>query len=200
MSKSTSAFARSRSRSAGSSESYTSSPPTLRRYASAAPRRPPLAMPSSMTARAPGSDGLGVRDAGLEGGLVQDHSTQHRGVAYGEVGDNASRSARTQHDRRRQVEPADERLGVVSLLVDGRRRPSRRPRAARVAASVVGDDRVLGRENCGDLRPVACVAGRPGNQQNRGPVPPSLVVERRTVDLDQAHCAHLDQRRPSSKC
>jgi hypothetical protein len=31
------------------------------------------------------------------------------------------------------------------------------------------------------------LAGRSGDEQNRRPVPPALIVERRTVDVDQAH-------------
>jgi hypothetical protein len=48
--------------------------------------------------------------------------------------------------------------------------------------------RVLRCQDVGHSRPMArVVAGRSRDEQNRRPVPPALIVERRSVDVDQAH-------------
>jgi hypothetical protein len=114
-------------------------------------------------------DSADVGYAGRECRFVEDRTAWHVRVAKAQTGEDARGGAGAEHDRRYQVEPAQQGGGSVGLLAGRGRRPARRPGAAGVAPAIVGDDRAGIREDVSDRCPMPRLAGGPETNSTAGP-------------------------------
>jgi hypothetical protein len=128
-------------------------------------------------------DRLGVGGDRDDGRLVDDRRPDRVGVAKRHLQRDAATRACADHHGRPVAERGKQPGRVVGLLGDRGRCPARGPRAAGVAAPVIGGDGELIGERGGHPGELGGVAAGAGDQQYRRAVAAGLGVQHSVVGL-----------------
>ena len=115
-----------------------------------------------------------VRQRLQEWRLVNEDLASHVGCAHRELQRDDGAAARPEDGRGCGTDVPQQRGRIIGLLIE---RGRTRRAAPGVSATIVGDDRMLRREDVGGLLEVAGVARRAGDEQHGRPSAPHFVIE-----------------------